>query len=1078
MPLRQVFPDPSDTEAGATKIDIVAVHGLNPRSKNATDHAWDTWRTPPGPTGRLWLRDDLPQHVLGSRIFLYQYNATVIYGQDRDTFVGKASELLEALRVEREDVESRPIIFLGHSMGGILIKQALINAHENPKYSSIKVATTGIAFFATPHHGADKKRVGLGSAAAKIATTLGFEKGDGVMHALQSESLFSEAMQSAWRNQMPQYDVVSFWGAYDKMVPIENAKLGSTGDKEHVVKLNAGHGGVCRFGTTQDDQDNFKLVSRNIRDLYKKALHMVTEQAQPSTPIPRILSYPLSSLAPVKTFVQRPALRDSIRDQLLREPDAERQDEVKKVGIWGIGGAGKSQLALSYLQKYRKYYDATFWIQAGQRASIDQDFLAIYRMLPDASSREPNLSPECVKQTMLRWFSGQPGKLLIIFDGADFLHANDKGYVPLSQYIPGSSNVHVIITSRLLIVKSLSNFEGVCVGELETSQSVDLFLNCAEIPSSRDAVRSEAEEIVNELGNLALAVSMAGKYVSQTPRISSNLPAYLEDFRRRRHQLLSEKPEELTAGYNHSVMTVWETSYSAVAEQLPRACEFLAMLSFVHYEDISPDLFIVALSSTSGATEPVWYCDFEIYETENYFSILERYSLCQRSTDQASYSIHRLIHAWVYDRLHSEEDYLRLIWQSVSEYLRGYMKKLDDGQGTPASKSRLVPHLTKNLAIHDKFSRLTNDDKLCFLLLSYDCGLFLRKIGHFNEAVLSLEKVFNIATQALGPKHPLTIDVMRDLALALQLRGNGARAVPMMRTVVHSMRQTLGEEHPDTVTQMGNLGFVLMETSQVQEAKLVTTKVLETMRRTLGDNHHQTISAMCNLSEIFKDEGNLGEAESLGREALQRCQLNLGTDHPDTITAMNNLSGFVKGLGKLEEAESLGREALEMRKRVCGDEHHHAISEMMNLGDTLRRQGKLDESENLIRGALEKTKRILGLKNVRTMATMGGLAMNMRSQGKLEEAALLIGEVLVLRQQMIGDDHPGKISATSQLSIGLRSQGTLDDAAVWTRENLEKALSRSQLMLGDAHPDTIALIDNYIVLMHLEKGNLFNNTVV
>jgi len=147
---------------------------LNPRSKNDIDHAWDTWRRPSGLQGRLWLRDDLPQHVPETRIFLYEYNSTAVYGKDRDTFIGKANELLEAIRIERDDMESRPILFLGHSMGGLLIKQALINAYNNPKYTPIKDATTGLAFFATPHHGGNRVLVSLGSVVAKIATAMGF----------------------------------------------------------------------------------------------------------------------------------------------------------------------------------------------------------------------------------------------------------------------------------------------------------------------------------------------------------------------------------------------------------------------------------------------------------------------------------------------------------------------------------------------------------------------------------------------------------------------------------------------------------------------------------------------------------------------------------------------------------------------------------------------------------------------------------------------------------------------------------------------------------------------------------------
>jgi triacylglycerol esterase/lipase EstA (alpha/beta hydrolase family) len=190
---------------------------LNPRSKNDIDHAWDTWRRPSGLQGRLWLRDDLPQHVPETRIFLYEYNSTAVYGKDRDTFIGKANELLEAIRIERDDMESRPILFLGHSMGGLLIKQALINAYNNPKYTPIKDATTGLAFFATPHHGGNRVLVSLGSVVAKIATAIGFQKGDDVLETLKKGSIFSDTMLEHWRHQLLKYNIISFWGSLDKV---------------------------------------------------------------------------------------------------------------------------------------------------------------------------------------------------------------------------------------------------------------------------------------------------------------------------------------------------------------------------------------------------------------------------------------------------------------------------------------------------------------------------------------------------------------------------------------------------------------------------------------------------------------------------------------------------------------------------------------------------------------------------------------------------------------------------------------------------------------------------------------------
>ena len=150
-----------------------------------------------------------------SRIFLYEYKATAVYGRDRNTFIGKANELLEAIRIERYDDTSRPIIFCGHSLGGLLIKQALINAHNNPKYTSIKEATSGLAFFATPHNGGDPLHVSLGRVPAKIATTLGFQQGDDLLEVLRNGSMFSEIMHEQWRHQLLAYDIVSFWGTLD-----------------------------------------------------------------------------------------------------------------------------------------------------------------------------------------------------------------------------------------------------------------------------------------------------------------------------------------------------------------------------------------------------------------------------------------------------------------------------------------------------------------------------------------------------------------------------------------------------------------------------------------------------------------------------------------------------------------------------------------------------------------------------------------------------------------------------------------------------------------------------------------------
>ncbi|RKK75537.1 hypothetical protein BFJ69_g7602 [Fusarium oxysporum] len=275
MPLRQLYPDPKSAPGHAppAKIDIIAVHGLGSPAKGETKHAFDTWRTPSGQKGHLWLQQDLPAHIPDSRIFLYQYDATPTYGRGLGDFRSKADNLLEVISNERGDDLERPILLLGHNLGGLLIKQALINAHSNPGYIAIKDATAGLVFFGTPQDTVAQK---LGETAVLIAKDLGLRAEDDVVKSLQTATIFSEI--ESWKHQVLEYDIVSFWGSSDTVVSRECASLGLPGDIAKIVELNASHRELCKFGTTDRDQYNLKIVVANIKRLYKIAIEKFDSQ--------------------------------------------------------------------------------------------------------------------------------------------------------------------------------------------------------------------------------------------------------------------------------------------------------------------------------------------------------------------------------------------------------------------------------------------------------------------------------------------------------------------------------------------------------------------------------------------------------------------------------------------------------------------------------------------------------------------------------------------------------------------------------------------------------------------------------
>ena len=138
---------PKDDEVNINpfEVDIIAIHGLN-------GDAYNTWTHQQ--TQNLWLRDRLPQDLPGARIYTYGYPSHLLFSRSKAEIRDYALKLLIHLNNVRGSQQQRPIIFIAHSLGGIVCKQALILAYRNVMYSKILESTISVFFFGTPHRGA------------------------------------------------------------------------------------------------------------------------------------------------------------------------------------------------------------------------------------------------------------------------------------------------------------------------------------------------------------------------------------------------------------------------------------------------------------------------------------------------------------------------------------------------------------------------------------------------------------------------------------------------------------------------------------------------------------------------------------------------------------------------------------------------------------------------------------------------------------------------------------------------------------------------------------------------------------
>ncbi|PYH81327.1 lipa and NB-ARC domain protein [Aspergillus uvarum CBS 121591] len=313
--LEEVF-----TPTGPPKIDFVFVHGLNPRGR--VDHPYETWTHA---NGTFWPRDYLPQDIPQARVFVYGYNSNITSPQSMSTAGVKdhANTLLNLLDLERDpNMNVRPpkIIFVGHSLGGLVIKQALLNAHEDPKYNAIRNNTYGLVFFGTPHRGT--KGVELGKIAAKVARFVakGHASND-LLDSLEHNSLFTRQMTSRFSHQLEDYRVISFVEGKEVLlggvgpasvshlvVDEESAVLGLPGQRETRLKLDADHSQMCKVGARGA---MYKMIKGNIKQIADQVL--ATEQgyipsaSRTTTTSPHPAPPPIPPRLPVNSSMPYPS---------------------------------------------------------------------------------------------------------------------------------------------------------------------------------------------------------------------------------------------------------------------------------------------------------------------------------------------------------------------------------------------------------------------------------------------------------------------------------------------------------------------------------------------------------------------------------------------------------------------------------------------------------------------------------------------------------------------------------------------------------------------------------------------------
>ncbi|KAJ5773565.1 hypothetical protein N7457_008461 [Penicillium paradoxum] len=731
----------------------------------------------------------------------------------------------------------------------------------------------------------------------------------------------------------------------------------------------------------------------------------------------------LTAVPVIQNFVGRQDELDSLWQSLQPKKSSSRKVAI----LHGLGGMGKTQLAIRLARDHKDDFTGIFWLSGKDRNTLLQSLSSALNRLPGQLGDSEATNDQDVEQrarVMLRWLaSAGNSRWLIIFDNIDTYSPSSSpggdGY-DIGEFFPAADHGSILITSRLQELTELGgNFP---VRKLDSHNTIQLLLQSSGLSAKSTTRELEGSPdilaLANRLDGLPLAVVIAGAFMRET---GTSIAEYLEHYQKSWYELqLQSKPGRQYQQGN--MLQTWMISYLEIQKRDSNAANLLLLLAHFDNRDIWYEL---VQNGRKSSTVPDWL--ERITSRKLSFKLGVRsligFSLLESKEQNGSYAMHPVVQDWC---LHIASTNTNVDSIQLNE-----LALISVGHYVPKSSERDYAELQQRLIPHANHGKLKDAEEM------------------YQRALAGYEK-------ALGLDHTSTLNTVNNLGLLYSDQGKLKEAEEMYQRALAGDEKALGPDHTSTLDTVNNLGLLYSDQGKLKEAEEMYQRALAGDEKALGPDHTSTLDTVNNLGTLYSDQGKLKEAEEMYQRALAGYKKALGPDHTSTLDTVNNLGTLYSDQGKLKEAEEMYQRALAGYKKALGPDHTSTLDTVNNLGILYKDQGKLKEAEGMFQRALAGKEKALGLDHTSTLDTVNNLGLLYSDQGKLKEAEEMYQRALVGKEKALGPDHTSTLDTVNNLGTLYKYQGKLKEA----EEMYQRALAGDEKALGLDHTSTLAIVNN------------------
>lgn len=739
-----------------------------------------------------------------------------------------------------------------------------------------------------------------------------------------------------------------------------------------------------------------------------------------------------------RNFTGREALLDRLRERLRGGVAA-----VLPEALHGMGGVGKSQIAIEYLYRHNREYRLVWWIPAEQESQIVQSLIELGEQMGLEAGSDVGAVPTVLNA--LR--EGHPyTEWLLVFDNAE-----DPRTV--RKYFPSNGPGSIVVTSRNSHWST--DFSSLEVDVFTREESVALLRRRSEnLPD--DAV----DHLAAALGDLPLAVEQAAVWLAET---GMPVQQYLEVYERNFTELMQSDPP---SDYNRSVAAAWNVSLERLRESRPDALQLLQVCAFFAPEPIDWDLF----SAVRGISVPP-----ELQSTLDdpvrlgrAVREIGRYALARIDHRQNTVLMHRLVQRVLIEQMNPQE-------QESMRHAAHQLLAHADPRNPQRSVywprySSLLSHLRASDAVRCK------DGWTRRLVLNE--VRFLRARGDHEGSLALGEQAAAIWRADLSEDHEEILAIDQQIAETLREQETDLqRAYRLQSNLVERYRRALGEGHENTLRAQSYMAIHHRTRGKFEEAREMDQRVFETSAREFGRDDPATLLAAHNYAVSLRLAGNAEDALNLDYDTWQRRIEVLGEDHINTLGTREAYLLDLQEVGRYEEANE-GYEALAAEVTASlGEQHRFVALVNRNRCVTLRKMGDHQGAYALSSKYLELTDETLGATSRQYLLIAVSHANDLRQVGKLQESRALSDRMLEMHREKYGREHPHSYAIAMNLAVTLRLLGEPEAALELDTESVEGLT----LELSSGHPRTLLarmnLASDYFALGRIEEAHDLDDAV-